>query len=49
MSHIAFLGTPNTPGVPEPSTWAMLILGFGIVGGAMRFSKRREIASLSYA
>lgn len=23
-------------GVPEPSTWAMLILGFGIVGGALR-------------
>lgn len=22
--------------VPEPSTWAMLILGFGMVGGAMR-------------
>lgn len=22
--------------VPEPSTWAMLILGFGLVGGAMR-------------
>lgn len=22
--------------VPEPSTWAMLILGFGAVGGAMR-------------
>ena len=25
----------STP-VPEPSTWAMLILGFGLVGGAMR-------------
>lgn len=23
-------------GVPEPSTWAMLILGFGVAGGAMR-------------
>lgn len=23
-------------GVPEPATWAMMILGFGIVGGAMR-------------
>lgn len=22
--------------VPEPSTWAMLIIGFGLVGGAMR-------------
>lgn len=24
------------PSVPEPSTWAMLILGFGVVGGSMR-------------
>ena len=22
--------------VPEPATWAMMILGFGLVGGAMR-------------
>jgi hypothetical protein len=24
------------PAVPEPTTWAMMIAGFGIVGGAMR-------------
>jgi PEP-CTERM motif len=24
------------PGIPEPSTWAMLIAGFGLVGGMMR-------------
>jgi hypothetical protein len=35
--------------VPEPSTWAMLILGFGLIGGAMRSSKRREKASLDVA
>ncbi|WP_375290098.1 PEPxxWA-CTERM sorting domain-containing protein [Qipengyuania sp.] len=29
-------------GVPEPSTWAMLILGFGTIGGAMR---RRDKSS----
>lgn len=33
-------------GVPEPATWAMLILGFGAVGGAMR---RKGLAKLSYA
>ena len=32
------------PSVPEPSTWAMLILGFGVVGGAMR---RRSAAGPS--
>lgn len=35
------------PAVPEPSTWAMLILGFGIVGGAMR--SRRTSLRLRYA
>ena len=29
--------------VPEPGTWAMLILGFGMVGGAIRY-RRREMA-----
>lgn len=33
-------------GVPEPSTWALLILGFGATGGAMR--RRRPRARLSY-
>ena len=23
-------------GVPEPATWAMMILGFGLIGGALR-------------
>ena len=32
--------------VPEPSTWALLILGFGMVGVAMR--ARRQV-SVSYA
>ncbi|MBL8656950.1 MAG: PEPxxWA-CTERM sorting domain-containing protein [Altererythrobacter sp.] len=30
----------STPGaVPEPATWAMLILGFGLLGAAMRRSR----------
>ena len=28
--------TPGDPTVPEPATWAMMIGGFGLVGGAMR-------------
>lgn len=32
--------------VPEPGTWALLILGFGAVGGAMR---RRVRTSVAYA
>lgn len=29
-------GLAATPAVPEPATWAMMIAGFGLVGGAMR-------------
>jgi hypothetical protein len=34
LSHLAFFGT--VAAVPEPSTWAMMIGGFGLVGGAIR-------------
>ena len=34
---------PPAPGVPEPAVWAMMIGGFGLVGGAMR---RRSTAAL---
>lgn len=32
--------TISTAAVPEPATWAMMILGFGAVGIAMRRSKK---------
>jgi hypothetical protein len=38
LSHLAFFGTVSA--VPEPSTWAMMIGGFGLVGGAMRRRSR---------
>jgi PEP-CTERM motif len=31
---------PFTGGVPEPNTWAMLVLGFGMVGAAIRRSPK---------
>lgn len=31
--------------VPEPATWAMMIAGFGLVGGAARRSARRQSAA----
>jgi hypothetical protein len=34
--------------IPEPSTWAMMLLGFGFGGGAMR-SRRRQKLTVSYA
>jgi PEP-CTERM motif len=35
-----------TPGVPEPTTWGMMVLGFGIVGGAMRSRRRRTTVAI---
>lgn len=35
--------------VPEPATWAMMILGFGFVGGAMRSAKRARKPARAYA
>jgi hypothetical protein len=31
-------------GVPEPDVWTMMILGFGVTGGALRMRRRREMA-----
>jgi hypothetical protein len=35
LSHIIFFGDV-AGGVPEPATWAMLLLGLGMVGSSMR-------------
>jgi hypothetical protein len=35
----------QTPSVPEPATWAMMIIGFGLVGAGMR----RRVTKVSYA
>ncbi len=39
----ATFAIPN-PGVPEPASWAMMLGGFGLVGGAMR-SRRKAAVS----
>ena len=45
----AYSGTLNyiPAGVPEPAAWALMIAGFGLVGGAMR--GRRQATSVTYA
>ena len=43
--HGIQVGVGSAGPVPEPSTWALLILGFGLVGGAMR---RRQQARLAF-
>ncbi|HWY61451.1 MAG TPA: PEPxxWA-CTERM sorting domain-containing protein [Rhizomicrobium sp.] len=34
-----------TSGVPEPATWAMMLIGFGAVGFAMRGSRRKQLVT----
>ena len=35
--------------VPEPATWAMMIMGFGLIGGALRSAKGRQTARVRFA
>jgi hypothetical protein len=39
-------GLALTPSVPEPGTWAMMILGFGAVGAAVR-RRRKNVAFIA--
>ncbi len=34
--------------VPEPATWAMMLTGFGLIGGLMR-RKQRQTVRVTYA
>jgi hypothetical protein len=37
---------PEVPAVPEPSTWAILIVGLAFCAGAMRRRRAAELALL---
>ena len=45
-SHVDLGFRTYVNSVPEPATWAMMIVGFGMVGGAMR---RRHSVRVTYA
>ena len=38
-----------TAAVPEPATWGLMILGFGVVGSALRSRNGRRAAKVSFA
>ncbi len=56
LEDIQFVSTRNSfefdnvsiAAVPEPATWAFMILGFGAIGGAMRRQRKANV-KLSYA
>jgi hypothetical protein len=39
------VGVPTALGVPEPASWALLILGFGGIGGMVRMQRRKPAAA----
>ena len=41
FGKIATLSVPSVSGTPEPGAWALMIVGFGLVGGA---SRRRAVS-----
>ena len=42
------VGTPPPPGsVPEPATWAMMLLGFGGIGMAMRRRRKKGLLQVA--
>ena len=44
---VAFTLQQTTPAVPEPATWAMMLIGFGMVGTDLR--RRRQTVRVVYA
>lgn len=42
----SFAGTISFAAVPEPAAWGLMILGFGLIGGALR---RRQKVAVRYA
>jgi hypothetical protein len=43
--NVRLFASVPTAGIPEPASWALMIAGFGLVGGGLR----RRVAKLTYA
>lgn len=48
LDNWSIFGTVARGAVPEPATWGMMLLGFGMIGGAMRH-RRKVAANVSFA
>lgn len=40
VSHVEYFGSSLPTGVPEPATWAMMLVGFGGLGAVLRRGRR---------
>ncbi|PWG03660.1 FxDxF family PEP-CTERM protein [Sphingosinicella humi] len=46
----SFAGTVSVSPIPEPSTWALMLLGFGVVGYSLRRRRQRaKVTKVSFA
>jgi len=48
-SYGGYIDSVNLAAVPEPATWAMMIGGFGLVGGAMRRRRSSNAVAMKLA
>lgn len=45
LDNVTFEALRETPGVPEPAAWSLMILGFGLAGARMRRASGRSAAA----
>lgn len=45
-TYIGVISTAAVAAVPEPATWAQMLLGFGLIGGAIR---RKRVTNVTYS
>jgi hypothetical protein len=45
INNLTLTGTLDLPAVPEPATWAMMLVGFFGLGAAIRVRRRGPIAA----
>lgn len=46
-SHVTWFDTGDPGGVPEPGTWAMMLMGFGATGFALRRRRKPTLTQLA--
>ncbi len=43
IDNVSVTGVQSAAAVPEPASWAMMIVGFGMIGGGMRYRQRKTV------